>query len=301
MKKSVLAFAAIAVLTAACGDGTTPGSPTTVSPATTAAPPTTPAPPTTSVPDTTLPPLPTDPEQRILVVHRGGGLVPPEFLLDRLPLYTLYADGRLVYEGATPAIFPGPLMPALVQVDIGEKGLAEVLTAVAATGLPDFAELRNNDAINRVTDGPQTEVNYYDDNGRHLFSVYALEIAEHKDPAVLALADLMDLLDRLTATSPDAGPFEVERLQVIASSQTANPDHPDAVVEPWPLVTPPEQIDEFEMALRCGAFDVATEQSALEAFRAAHQLTFFESDEVVYRLTVRPLLPGEPGCEPWGS
>ena len=111
----------------------------------------------------------------------------------------------------------------------------------------------------------------------------------------------MDLLDRLAATSPDAGPFEVERIQVIASSQTVNPDHPDAVVESWPLTVLPVQIDEFEMALRCGIFDVTDEQVAFEAFRAAHQLTFFESDGLVYRLTVRLLLPGEPGCEPWGS
>lgn len=297
MRRFATLLAAVALIAVACGESSEPGIPT--SPPTTLSPPPTtsaPPPPTT----TTTPPLPADPDQRILVVHRGGGLVPPEFLLDRLPLYTLYADGRLVYQGATPAIFPGPLMPAIVQVDVGDEGLAEVLAAVQATGLPTFEELRNNDAINQVADGPQTEVTYFDDNGQHLFSVYALEIADHTDRQVQALQDLMGILDRLTA-SPDAGPFTIERIQVIASYQTANPDHPDAVVLPWPLSVLPEEMPEFEMALRCAVFEVADELVALESFQNAHQLTFFESEEVVYRLTVRPLLTGEAGCEPWGG
>lgn len=294
MKRFLAVTVALATIAAACGEGDDSGTPTTSMPTTLS--PTTTAAPTT----TTTPPTPVDPDRRVLVVHRGGGLVPPEFLLDRLPLYSLYADGRLVYEGATPAIYPGPLMPAIVQVNIGADGFAEVMAAVEATGLPTFEELRNNDAINQVADGPQTEVTYFDDNGEHLFSVYALEIADHKDPQVLALANLMTLLDRLSATSPDAGSFTIDRLQVIASSQTADPDQPEAVVEPWPLSSLPEEMDEYDMALRCAVVDVDDEQPALDVFRGAHQLTFFESGEVVYRVTVRPLLTGEVGCEPWG-
>jgi hypothetical protein len=213
-------------------------------------------------------------------------------------LYTLYADGRLVYEGARPAIFPGPLLPSIVQVNIGAGELAEVMAAIVSTGLPNITEQYNNDANNRVADGPQTEVSYFDENGEHFFSVYALSIADHKDRNVLALRALMGLLDNLTATSPDAGAFSIERLQVIVSSQTADPDNPLAVVEPWPLSTALEEMDEFDFALRCAVINVADEPSALEAFTGAHQMTFFENAGVPHRVTVRPLLVGESGCEP---
>jgi hypothetical protein len=300
MKRLAVMIAALALVAIACGESSGTGTPTTTPP-TTVSPPTTTQPPkptTTAPTTTTVPPDPIDPDQRILVVHRGGGLVPPEFLLDRLPLYTLYADGRLAYEGARPAIFPGPLLPAIVQVDIGDDGLSKVMAAIVSTGLPDITEVYNHDAINQVADGPQTEVSYFDDNGEHFFSVYALDIADHKNRKVLALKALMTLLDRLTATSPDAGPFTIERLQVIVSSQTADPSNPLAIVEQWPLSMAVEEMDEFDFALRCAVVSVDDEPSAFEAFTAAHQMTFFEEDEIPYRLTVRPLLVGEPGCEP---
>ena len=138
------------------------------------------------------------------MVRREGGLVPAEILLDRLPLYMLYADGRLVFRGPQPPSFPGPLLPALVQVNIGPSGLGEVMTAVEAAGLP---ELYNSDAISQVADGPNTEVTFFDDNGEHFFSVYSLRIADQKDPQVLELAALIDFIDKLAATSPETGHF----------------------------------------------------------------------------------------------
>jgi hypothetical protein len=292
MKRSALLIVSLALVAVACGESDAGSQPT--APPVTSSPATTTRTPATTTPD----PTPGDPDERILVVHRGGGLVPPEFLLDRLPLYTLYADGRLVYEGARPAIFPGPLLPRLIRVDIGAEGMADVLAAVDAIGLPDITELHNNDAINQVADGPQTEVSYFDESGEHFFSVYSLQIADHTNEQVLKLRDLMTLLDRLTATSPDGSPFPVERLQVIVSAQTANTDDPLAVVEPWPLSMPPGQMTEYDFALRCGVVNVAEEPGVLETFEAAHQMTFFESDGVAHRLTVRPLLTGEEGCEP---
>lgn len=235
--------------------------------------------------------------QRLLVIRREGGLLPPEFLLGQLPLYTLYADGRLVYQGATTAIFPGPLLPSVVQVDVGAEGLADVLDAVEAVGLPDMTELYNSDAITQVADGPNTEVTYYDENGEHFFSVYALRIGEQKDPRALALRELVEVLDQLTATAISTQPFLTERLQVIAREQAPNTDDPTVVVAPWPLSLTHDQMPEADFALTCAVVDVPDDPGALLAFQEAHQMTFFESDEITYRLTVRPLLSGEPGCE----
>jgi hypothetical protein len=53
-------------------------------------------------------------------------------------------------------------------------------------------------------------------------------------------------------------------------------------------------------ALRCSVISTADDANALATLEAAHQMTFFAFEEAVYRLTVRPLVPGEPGCETFG-
>jgi hypothetical protein len=232
------------------------------------------------------------------VVRLEGGLVPPGVILNRAPLYTLYGDGRLIFEAPPPPAWPGPLLPALLQVNIGADGLEAVLDAVHAVNLPRITELFNSDGINQVADGPNTVVTYFDDAGEHIFSVYALHIAEQKDPQVRLLADLVNVLDRLAAESPSARPVEVERFQVLANSQTANPDDPLSVVEAWPLSISPARMTELDFAIRCAVIEVGEDPEASQAFQAAHQMTFFEHDGMTYRFTVRPLLVGETGCIP---
>lgn len=293
------ALLALALTAVACGEASGPAA-TTGATSTTATPttssPTTMPPVTTERPTTTT--TPTDPDQRILVVRREGGLVPPSFLFSQLPLYTVYADGRLVYEAPRTAEFPGPLIPPVAQADLGAEGLARVMAAIEEVGLPDIRELYNTDAADQVADAPNTVAVYFDENGEHLYSVYALEIAEPTDPQARELGDLVDLLGRLAATSPDAGPFEIERLQVVAASQTADPSDPQAVVVPWPLSITPQDMQETRYGVRCVVVDVAQDPGALPAFETAHQMTFFEHDGTPYRLTVVPLLPGEVGCDP---
>ena len=128
MKRYIILILALALVVAACGgDEAGDGSTTT---------------------STTLPP--TKAGERILEVRFEGGFAPVEFLFSQTPRFTLFGDGRLVFEGPTAAIFPGPLLPNLQVVDIGVEGLSDVLSAVAASGLPDVTEVINSDAANFV-------------------------------------------------------------------------------------------------------------------------------------------------------
>ncbi len=291
MRRSITLLLALVIVAAACGDD---GSGSTPTPAPTTQPP---APPTTAEP--TTPPTtgtPIDPDQAVLTIRREGGLLPPEFVISQLPLFTLYGDGRLVYQAAAPAIFPGPLVPSVVAANIGELGLLQVLIAVGASGLQNVTEEYNNDAAAVVVDGPNTEFTYVDANGEHFFSVYALSIAEHDDPQVQRLQELLAFVDELAATTP-AEAFTPDRYQVVVSAEPPATDDPLASVVPWPLATPPDDMPEFDFALRCTVVETAAEPGAVAAFEAADQMTFFESDGRAYRLTVRPLLPGEDGCQ----
>ena len=48
---------------------------------------------------------------------------------------SVYADGRILSEGVTPAIYPGPLLPSIVVRTVGAAGAAGILKAAADAGL----------------------------------------------------------------------------------------------------------------------------------------------------------------------
>ena len=273
MKRHIILIIALTLVVAACGsDEADTGSTTT---------------------STTLPP--TDPSERILEVRFEGGFAPVEFLFSQVPRFTLYGDGRLVFEGDTAAIFPGPLLPNLQVVDIGVDGLSEVLAAVQASGLPDVIEVINTDAANFVADAPNTIITYTDEAGDHVYSAYALGIT-NDDPQLNSLQRIVDVLDSLSVESPSAGEYPVDRLQVIVGEAFGGGDV-EATVEPWPLALAPGDVPDFVVDLKCTVVEGDEVTSVLPVFQAANQATFFEDAGTEYRLTVRPLLAGEDGCQ----
>ena len=102
MRRFLFAAVLLGLSAAACGESPADIAVTTEPPATQPPPVTTTA--LTKAPPVTAPPV--APDQLVLMVRREGGLVPAEILLDRLPLYMLYADGRLVFRGPQPPSFP---------------------------------------------------------------------------------------------------------------------------------------------------------------------------------------------------
>src|SRR5690349_15192915 len=67
---------------------------------------TSPSPPTAS-------PVPVAAEGLVLRVEYTGGFVSPSATAGRLPLISVYADGRVIAEGPVAAIYPGPALPNL--------------------------------------------------------------------------------------------------------------------------------------------------------------------------------------------
>jgi hypothetical protein len=250
---------------------------------------------TTTTPTTTSPPGITS-DERILEVRYEGGFAPVEFLFSRPPAYTLYGDGRLVFQGPQPAIFPGPLVPSLQVVDIGVAGLSEVLATVEAAGLPGITEVTNNDANQFVADASNTVITYTDENGDHIYNVYALGLTD-QDAQLNSLQNIITVLDNLAFASPDAGEYPVEQLQVIVSQAFADGGDIQPTIEPWPLATTVDKLPDFIMDLQCIVVDGSEAQDVLPIFQSANQLTFFEDGGVDYRFTVRPLLAGEEGCQ----
>jgi hypothetical protein len=270
MKRHVILALVATVAVAACGDlGSDDGAPAT-----------------------TVPPI--DPEQRILEVRYEGGFAPVELLFSQPPRYTLYGDGRLVYEGPVAAIYPGPLMSNLQVAEIGDDGMTQVMAAINVANLPNIIEETNTDAAEFVADAPTTVITYTDENGDHIYRVYALGITDD-DPELNNLLRVVETLDGLAASATSTSDYPVERIQVIVT-ESFNTDDPEATIEPWPLKTAPGDVPDFVVDLKCIVLDGPAAAAALPVFESADQLTFFEDQGTAYRLTVRPLLEGEPGC-----
>jgi len=287
MKRPLLTLAVFAIAVAACGvaDDDAGGSTTTTGPTPTAP---------------TAPPA-RDPDDVVLQVRYEGGFAPIEFVYNPMPAYTLLGDGRLIFEGPVAEIFPGPLLPHIQVAQLEEGDVARILELVAAAGLPDLTDERNDDYAANVADASNTVVTFFDDSGEHRFSVYALGIGldPPSDPRVGALQRLVDALGTAAFSVSDVQAWQPAALQILVADSLGGETEPGAVVAPWPLDTPVADLATNvlpDVDLRCIALEGADAAEAVAAFAQAHQLTYFDDGTAVYRLVVRPILPGVTAC-----
>jgi hypothetical protein len=293
MKSKLITLLAVALVLGACGAADDAGSTTTTSTPTIGGPGTTT---TTEGPSTTED---RSPDEVVLQVRFEGGFAPVEMIYNPLPRYTLLGDGRIAFEGPTPAIFPGPLLPNVEVARLAEGDVARILELVAAAGLPDITEELNTEYADRVADAQNTVVTYHDGAGEHVFSVYALGIRldPPKDPRVAALQRLVEALDAAAASVTDPEPWDVDALQIIVTDSFGGENEPEAAVVPWPLAAPVAELAQPVFGdVRCIALDGEQALTAAAAFEEASQLTFFDDGAGIYRLLVRPILPGETAC-----
>lgn len=285
MKPKFITLVALALIISGCGADDDAAGTTTRAPSTTTASPTT----TTGV----------DPDRVVLQVRYEGGFAPVELIYNPLPRYTLLGDGRLIFEGPVPAIFPGPLMPSVQVAQLAEGDVARILELVAAAGLPDITDEVNTEYASSVADAPNTVVTYTDAGGEHRFSVYALGIGldAPADPRVAALQRLLEAVDAAASTVPDVAPWPVDALQIVAAGSFGGENEPDATVAPWPLDASVADLGQPIFGdLHCVALDGDNARTAAAAFAEATQQTFFDDGSDVYRLVVRPIVPGETAC-----
>lgn len=217
-------------------------------------------------------------------------------ILGRGPGYTLLADGRLIYEGPTIAIFPGPLVPNYQVTTIDDQQMQLVLDLIDRMGLPDMDREVDDSAASRVADATTEVITYWDSNGEHVYAVYALGIDFDQDPApaTKAFTEVLGLMGDLV--SGEAVPYAPDRVRIVAGPGYVNEEFED--VRDWPLQN--EDIttwDTLPNDWRCQIF----EPGVLDQFFDASQVTVWESpDAGVFdspvTLLVRPLHPGEPDC-----
>lgn len=246
---------------------------------------------------------PEAPEEAIVQVSTGGGLVPVEFNLTQVPEFSLYGDGRVVVTGPVIAIYPGPALPNLQTAVISEKAVQAVLAAAQATRLLDpafdWGQLP-------IADAATTTIVISAKGGTYRSEIYALGMNEAPGLSAdqeNARADVSDFLAKLTdLTTFEPNPLTWEPYSYAALAVYSTPLDPGATPNPdvqpnrlaWPLgdlaslgeAVAPEG---YRRAVVTGQ-DLKALQAVLPQ---ATQITVWESGGKEYQVHFRPLLPDE--------
>jgi hypothetical protein len=194
------------------------------------------------------------------------------------------------------------LLPNYQLARLGGDQVDEILALVEQIGLPAMDDEIDDSAAMTVADATTEVVTYWDQNGMHRYSVYALGI--DPSPSSQATAATLELIETLSI-SGFAGETEVfvgDRVRVIAAVAQVAPDPEFEDVRPWPLEgEDPNLWTALELGFTCTVLG----PDALAPFEDATQVTQWlhpveTMDAPPFLLQVRPLHPGEPDCPPSG-
>ena len=225
----------------------------------------------------------------LIQITYEGGFVPMEWAFINTPALVITGDGRLVVQGPIPQIYPGPLLPNLVQRTISEEGVDAYLELAEAHHLLEHRSYEGND---QIADAAATVVRINIDGEEYVHSAYALGFDDEIDPDRAELQKFVEqALD--PATLVDDGelgaeePFESESFLVMAyeSEPVEGDPEPAPEVVDWPTDASVGLAD----ATVCAEVPV---NDVADVLADATQLTWFEDDGITYRVAATPQLPG---------
>ncbi len=256
---------------------------------------------------------PAGPEGLVLRVERGGGFVPLEWALRRIPGFSLYGDGRYIVEGPQIEIYPGPALPNLLQGRMTEDGIQAALRAARDAGL-----LEGDRHLDwpTVADADTATLTVRAAGRTSVVSAYALGLEEGGPPPPGVSRDEVELRGRLLAfeqklwalsdwlprgsVTPADEPYRFDALRVYVRPY---PGPPEPALEQaevsWPLPEPLAAYGEPVAGMpdtRCGVVLGEDLDRLLLVARDSNQLSPWVSQGAPFLLILRPLLPDESGC-----
>jgi hypothetical protein len=239
----------------------------------------------------------------VLRVSSAGGFVPPDQLVGRLPAVSVYADGRVIFNGPVPAIYPGPALPNLQWGTLSPAALRQLLDQAVAAGVrpgTDFGQPG-------VADAPTTEVTAVTAAGEQTVGAVALREARADDPQLTKaqqqarkkLRGFVDGLDAVTTelTTGRPQPYEPTALAAIAQRYTEPDDRPGRpLTAEWPGPALPGESLSPGQQLTCVTVTGEQLDAVLTAAKDATAGTPWLHAGDSWSLLLRPLLPDEAGC-----
>ena len=223
-----------------------------------------------------------------------GGFTMRDVAFQRTPQLLVTGDLRVITPALTTAVYPGPLVPPLVQRSITAAGVETILAAAADAGLYADVDYESDEML---ADASTATLRLAAEDRTYVHEAYALGMGggpgggAESSPERQALADFVARISDLPALVGDdqlgpEEPFVPEAYQILADRAG---DSSGAELEPtvvdWPADTG------VALADVTGCTEIAA--SALDgALDGADQLTYFADGGVTYVVVVRPALPG---------
>lgn len=235
-----------------------------------------------------------------------GGFIAPDSLRTRLPIVSVYTDGRILSGGVTPAIYPGPLVPSIVVRSVGPAGVAGILQAAADAGLTGAD---GTYGPGPAVDAAQTVITVVHD-GRQTVSTFSSLQPSQVQPGSGVTDDRVptaaaQLLGRLMASDTFGGTAGPEGVYAPLGFQLfVRPGSPDvsdsSLARPalsWPLATPLASFGKVDTlgpdGARVGVVIGADAATLGPILVSATQITPFLSGGSQWTILVKPLLPDE--------
>jgi hypothetical protein len=237
----------------------------------------------------------------VVRIERVGGLMAPEQMPGKLPLISVYADGRLITQGPQIAIYPPPALPN-VQVQRLERATVDDLRAKAdAAGIRSSLDLGHP----MVADAPTTRITVATGEGARTLEVVGLTEAAADDPSLTpaqrdARAKVAQFVQEVTdlsmaGSTPKGQPYRPEALAALVSPYVAPSD--GLPKRPRPIDWPGPPLPGVPLGtVHCVTVSGADAGEVLSAAADATAITPWRSGGKVWNVRFRPLLPDETGC-----
>jgi hypothetical protein len=227
----------------------------------------------------------------------------------RGPVAVITADGRWVTEGPIPAIYPGPLLPNLIQRPVSAEGRQRVVDAATALGLlagkTDFTAggLAPGGMTGRIElDLPEGLVTLTGDPAAQIQCITTPCNPPPGTPA--AFAELFARLqDPRSLAGSELGPEEAlvpdGYALLVGPAPAPQPGLGGPPVD-WPLDVPLASFGRpVANRYRCGLVTGADAARLAPALQAANQLTQWAQDpttSATFGIVARPVIDGEDAC-----
>lgn len=241
---------------------------------------------------------PTDPLAIVLRVEETGGFIIVDVAATRVPTFTLYGDGSVIYALPLPpdaGIAARP--PRLERARMAEQQMSDLLRLALGPGRLQAARERYTD--DTLIDATSTVFSIDAGGVTKTIDVYALSEVTPDGPDAIdrrGMAQLAALLrdfgtEVRQGRAEDAGPYQPERFRGVLIESGAPPG--EARDWPWPDIAPDEFVEQPGIGFRTRTLTLAEARLLADAPGGLFGVAVIGPDRTPYTIALRPLLPDE--------